>query len=152
VPQGEEPEAAPRVARLRPDLLGLAEPAREIQLLDPAGKILVGGDEARRFFESCWMHKHAGTYYFTYSTGTTHLICYATGHSPYGPFTYLGVLLKPVQGWTTHQSVVRFKGKWYLFYHDSQLSGKSNLRNVKVTELHHLPDGTIEAIDPFLTP
>ncbi|MEY4488561.1 MAG: hypothetical protein RIQ79_1069 [Verrucomicrobiota bacterium] len=152
VPQGDEPEAAPRVARLRPDLLALAEPAREIQLLDPAGKPLTGGDESRRFFESCWIHKHEGTYYFTYSTGTTHLICYATGQSPYGPFTYRGVLLKPVQGWTTHQSVVKFKGKWYLFYHDSQLSGQSNLRNVKVTELHHLPDGTLQTIDPLIHP
>lgn len=152
LPKGDEPAVAPRVARLRPDMLGLAEPAREIRLLDPSGKPFLAGDEARRFFEGCWIHKFNGTYYFSYSTGTTHQICYATGDSPCGPFTYRGVLLKPVQGWTTHQSIVRHRGRWYLFYHDTQLFGQNNLRNVKVTELHHRADGTIETIDPFRRP
>jgi hypothetical protein len=45
--------------------------------------------------------------------------------------------------------VVEYKGKWYLFYHDSKLSGgQTHLRSVKMTELKHLPDGTIETIDP----
>ncbi len=148
-PAGDNPAIAPRVARLRPDMLGLAEELREVQILDESGKPITAGDTQRRFFEGCWIHKHNGTYYLTYSTGTTHLLCYATGSSPYGPFTYRGVLLKPVQGWTTHQSIVKWKDKWHLFYHDSQLSGESNLRNVKVAELHHNPDGTIETIDPF---
>ena len=149
LPAPDQPAVAPRIARLRPDMLGLAEEPREIQILDASGKPLLAGDENRRFFEGCWIHKHNGTYYLSYSTGTTHLLCYATGSSPYGPFTYLGVLLKPVQGWTTHQSIVKWKGKWWLFYHDSQLSGQSNLRNVKLTGLTHNPDGTITTIDPF---
>ena len=149
-PGGDQPAAAPRVARLRADMLGLAEPAREIRILDEAGQPLRAGDEDRRFFEGAWLHKHAGVYYLSYSTGTTHLLCYATGVSPYGPFTYRGVILKPVKGWTTHQSIVKHDGKWYLFYHDAELSGQSNLRNVKVTELHHEPDGTIRTIDPFV--
>ncbi|WP_438481341.1 glycoside hydrolase family 43 protein [Oleiharenicola lentus] len=149
VPTGDQPAAAPRVARLRDDLLGLAEPAREIVLLDPAGRPLLAGDENRRFFEGAWIHRHNGVYYFSYSTGTTHQIVYATGDSPYGPFTYRGVILKPVQGWTTHQSIVKHDGKWWLFYHDAQLSGQSNLRNVKVTELHHEADGSIRALDPM---
>ena len=145
----DAPASAPRVARLRPDMLGLAEPAREIVMLDEAGRPLRVADEARRFFEGAWLHKHEGVYYLSYSTGSTHRICYATGSSPYGPFTYRGVVLKPVQGWTTHHSIVRITNKWYLFYHDSQLSGRSNLRNVKVTELRHRPDGSIETIDPM---
>ncbi len=149
LPAADQPAVAPRIAKLRPDMLGLAEEPREIQIFDESGKPLLAGDEARRFFEGCWIHKHAGTYYLTYSTGTTHLLCYATGKSPYGPFTYRGVLLKPVQGWTTHQSIVEWKGKWHIFYHDSQLSGQSNLRNVKVTEFTHNTDGTITTIDPF---
>jgi hypothetical protein len=45
---------------------------------------------------------------------------------------------------------VEFKGKWYLFYHDSQLSGgKTHLRNVKVVEVKHGPDGSIETIDAY---
>jgi hypothetical protein len=61
----------------------------------------------------------------------------------------MGTFMKPVQGWTTHHSIVEFKGKWYIFYHDTELSGKTHLRNVKVTELIHNPDGTIKLIDPF---
>jgi Glycosyl hydrolases family 43 len=151
VPADDRPAAAPRVARLRPDMLGLAEPAREIKLLDPSGRPLLAGDTDRRFFEGAWIHKYNGRYYFSYSTGTTHRLVYAIGDSPYGPFTYQGVLLEPVQGWTTHHSIVKDGGKWWLFYHDTELSGKNNLRNVKVTELHYEPDGTIRPINPFRT-
>ena len=150
-PAGDAPAAVPRVARLRPDLLALAEPAREIALLDPAGRPLLARDETRRFFEGAWVHKHEGRYYLSYSTGTTHQIVYAVGDSPYGPFTCQGVVLKPVKGWTTHHSIVRITNNWYLFYHDAQLSGQSNLRNVKVTELHHETDGRIRTIDPFIS-
>lgn len=94
------------------------------------------------------MHKYHNKYYFTYSTGDTHLLAYATGNSPIGPFIYKGILMKPVNGWTTHHSIVEFKGKWYIFYHDTQLSGKTNLRNVKVTELDHEKNGSIRLIDP----
>jgi len=40
---------------------------------------------------------------------------------------------------------VEFKGKWYLYYHDSSLSGgQTHLRCVKVAELKYKADGTIE--------
>ena len=74
------------------------------------------------------------------------LLCYATGDNPYGPFTYQGVVLNPVEGWTNHHSIVELNGKWYLFYHDVQLSGKTHLRNVKVTELKYNDDGSIQTI------
>ena len=90
------------------------------------------------------------TYYLSYSTGDTHFIVYATGKSPYGPFTYRGRILEPVLGWTNHHSIVEFKGKSYLFYHDAQVSaGKTHLRNVKVTELTYRPDGSIVTIDAY---
>jgi len=56
--------------------------------------------------------------------------------------------LKPVEGWTNHHSIVEINGKWYLFYHDTQLSGKTHLRNVKVTELKYNDDETIQTITP----
>ena len=79
------------------------------------------------FFEASWMHKYNGKYYFSYSTGDTHLLCYATGDNPYGPFTYQGVILQPVVGWTTHHAIVEYKGKWYLFHHDCVPSGGNHL-------------------------
>lgn len=77
-------------------------------------------------------------------------ICYGVGDSPYGPFTYKGIVLNPVKGRTNHHSIVKVDGKWYLFYHDVQLSGQTHLRNIKVAELTHNPDGTIQTINPFL--
>jgi hypothetical protein len=75
---------------------------------------------------------------------------YATGKSPYGPFTVRGKILEPVLGWTNHHSIVEFQGKWYLFYHDAQLSkGQTHLRNIKVTELKYRSDGSIETIDAY---
>jgi GH43 family beta-xylosidase len=146
-PRDERPAIGPRMALLSDDMLSFAEPVKEIQILDEAGNPLAGKDNNRRFFEAAWMHKYNGQYYFSYSTGDTHFICYATGSNPYGPFTYRGVILNPVIGWTNHHSIVNHNGKWYLFFHDSKESGKTHLRNIKVTELNHLPDGSIEAID-----
>lgn len=147
-PASHEPALCPKVARLRDDLLEFAETPRDLPILDARGKPLLAGDHDRRFFEASWMHKYHGRYYFSYSTGDTHLLCYAIGDNPYGPFTYQGVILTPVLGWTTHHSIVEFQGQWYLFHHDSKLSGgKTHLRSIKVVELTHRPDGTIETLD-----
>jgi len=146
----DEPAIRPRVVRLSKDMLNFDEPVKEIKIVDENGKEFLGKDHDKRFFEASWMHKYNGKYYFSYSTGDTHFICYGIGDSPYGPFTYKGVILNPVVGWTNHHSIIEFKGKWYLFYHDSTLSGgKTHLRSVKVTELKYRPDGTIETIDAY---
>lgn len=145
----EEVAYLPRVVRLSKDMKTLAEPVREIQLLDKNGKPFLEKDNDKRFFEGAWLHRYQGKYYFSYSTGDTHNLCYAISDSPYGPFTYQGILLKPVLGWTTHHSIVEVNKKWYMFYHDVQLSGKTHLRNVKVTELKYNPDGTIQTIDAY---
>lgn len=147
-PSDNGPAIGPRVVRLTGDMLGFAEPVREIRILDEHGQPILQQDRERRFFEAAWMHKYQGKYYLSYSTGDTHLLVYATGDNPYGPFTYQGVILTPVLGWTTHHSIVEYKGKWYLFYHDSSLSGgKTPLRSAKVTELQYRPDGSIVTLD-----
>ena len=142
----------PRVVRLADNMLQFAEPVKEVEILDENGKPLAESDHNRRFFEASWLHKYNGKYYFSYSTGDTHFICYATGDSPYGPFTYKGVILNPVLGWTNHHSIVEVDGKWYLFYHDSVLSGKTHLRNIKVTPLTHEADGSIKTISAYGKP
>ena len=92
--------------------------------------------------------KYNGKYYFSYSTGDTHLLCYATGDNPYGPFTYQGVILQPVVGWTTHHAIVEYKGKWYLFHHDCVPSGGTTwLRSLKVCELEYDAEGKIKTIE-----
>lgn len=150
-PANDQPALTAKVARLSEDMRGFAETPRDVVVLDEAGKPLTAGDNGRRFFEASWVHKYRDTYYFSYSTGDTHFIVYATGTSPYGPFTYRGRILEPVLGWTNHHSIVEYKGKWYLFYHDSQLSdGQTHLRNIKVTELAYRDDGTIVPVDAYV--
>ena len=144
--QPDEPAILPRVAKMDADMKSFSGPVKELQLLDEQGNLYKEKNNDRRFFEGPWMHKYKGKYYFSYSTGDTHNICYAIGDSPYGPFTYKGVILEPVEGWTSHHSIIETGGKWYLFYHDVQLSGKTHLRNVKVTELHYDEDGSIQTI------
>jgi len=149
-PAGDEPALGPRVAELTDDMLSFKEPPQQVQILDENGKPITAGDEDRRYFEGPWMHKYNGYYYLSYSTGTTHYLVYAISKNPKGPFVYKGRILEPVIGWTTHHSIVEFKGKWYLFYHDSSLSGGiDNKRCVKYTELKYNPDGTIQTIKPY---
>ncbi|MCC9135485.1 glycoside hydrolase family 43 protein [Pontibacter silvestris] len=148
-PNDDQPALSPKVARMSDDMLSFDGELKDLQILDENGQPLLAGDNERRFFEASWMHKYNGKYYFSYSTGDTHKIVYAVGDSPLGPFTYKGVILNPVQGWTNHHSIIEQNGKWYIFYHDIQMSGKTHLRNIKVTELTHNPDGTIETITAY---
>ena len=78
---------------------------------------------------------------------SSHFLCYAIGDNPYGPFTYQGVLLDPVVGWTTHHSIVEYKGEWFLFYHDCVPSNDiTHLRSLKVQRLFYNEDGTIQKV------
>lgn len=142
------PAMGPRAARLSADLKTLASPVHEVTILDLAtGEPVAADDHEKRFFEAAWCHKRRGKYYFSYSTGDTHLLAYAVGDAPLGPFTYAGTLLAPVLGWTTHHSVVEFpvrSDRWWLFYHDCELSGGvDHLRSVKVKEIFYDGNGRI---------
>ena len=134
-----------RVARLRGDMLGFDGEVEKVVILDEnSGERIAADDHERRFFEASWMHRYKGKYYFSYSTGDSHYICYAIGSSPMGPFTYAGRILEPVLGWTTHHSIVQFEGRWWLFYHDCSLSGgKNHLRSVKMREIVYDAEGRI---------
>jgi hypothetical protein len=149
-PADGEPALGPRLARLSDDMKQFAEAPREVVILDEAGEPLRAGDHDRRFFEAPWLHRHDGRYYLSYSTGNTHFLCYAVADNPYGPFVYQGRILTPVVGWTTHHSICAFQDQWYLFYHDSLLSGGiTHLRSIKVTPLHHDGQGRIRTIHPY---
>jgi hypothetical protein len=128
--KGDELAILPRVAKLSKDMKSFRGEAKEIKIVDKNGNLFKEKDNDKRFFEASWMHKYNGKYYFSYSTGDTHFICYAIGDNPYGPFTYQGIVLNPVAGWTNHHSIIEIKNKWYLFYHDALRSGKTHLRNV----------------------
>ena len=134
------------VVRMSDDVLQFAEAPRPVLIIDKDGQPLKASDP-HRFFEASWMHKYNGKYYFSYSTGDSHFLCYAIGDNPYGPFTYQGVILDPVVGWTTHHSIVEFKGQWYLCYHDCVPSNDiTHLRSLKIQRLFYNEDGTIQKV------
>jgi len=150
IPDNNSPALMPYVARMSDDLLEFSEEPKEIQILDECGLLLLAGDNDRRFFEAAWIHKHNQKYYFSYSTGDTHYICYAIGDNPYGPFHYRGRILNPVVGWTSHHSICKINNKTYLFYHDSSLSnGVTHLRCIKVIEINYRNDGSIVTVNPY---
>jgi hypothetical protein len=150
LPDNNEPALCAKVAKLTDDLLAFVEKPKDIIVLGENGKALLQDDNERRFFEASWMHKYNGKYYFSYSTGDTHFICYAIGDNPCGPFTYAGRILNPVVGWTSHHSIVEFNNEWYLFYHDSSLSkGITHLRSIKVAKIEYDENGVIKTIDPY---
>jgi len=146
-PADNEPALCSKVVKISDNMLEFAEEPKDLLILDENGEPLKAGNHDRRFFEASWMHKYNGKYYFSYSTGDTHLLCYAVGDNLYGPFTYQGVILTPVVGWTTHHCIAEIAGKWYLFHHDSVPSGgRTWLRSLKVVELEYNEDGTIKTI------
>lgn len=149
-PDKDEPAVGPLCVEIADNMKELKGEYVHLKILDENGEEIKAGDEDRRYFEGPWMHKYNGTYYLSYSTGTTHYIVYATSKSPMGPFTYRGRILEPVIGWTTHHSIIEYHGKWYLFYHDCELSeGINHRRCVKFTELKYNEDGTIVPIKPY---
>ncbi|KAM0339657.1 hypothetical protein ACHAPU_010839 [Fusarium lateritium] len=148
-PNGKEPPngtaaLAPQIAKLSKDMHKLAEKPRDIKIVDPkTGKPLLSDDKDRRFFEGPWIYKRGKLYYLVYSTGETHYMVYATSKKVYGPYTYQGRILEPIDGWTTHGSILEYQGQDWLFYHDAKTSGKDHLRQVKAKKIWYDSKGKI---------
>jgi len=95
------------VAKLNEDMITIDGPVQTLEGTD-------------HFFEAIWMHKYNGIYYLSYSGDEQ--ILYATSENIMGPYTYQGRILDRVNSITNHHSIVEFKGNWYLFYHNADLS------------------------------
>lgn len=97
------------------------------------------------YFEAPYMHERDGTYYLSYCSGISagQEILYATGTSPLGPFTFRSRLCGPVDTWSNHQSIIKFKGQWYFIYH---IKGKNGWRSTAIDYLYYNSDGTMREI------
>ncbi|HEU4653769.1 MAG TPA: carbohydrate-binding protein, partial [Steroidobacteraceae bacterium] len=96
-----------------------------------------------------------GIYYLTYPhvENKTERLEYATSSSPMGPFKQAGVILDESESgcWTVHHSLLDWKGQWYLFYHDKDLSPSFDKnRSIRADKLFFNPDGTIQKVTPTL--
>jgi len=90
-------------------------------------------------------------YYLTYPHVENKIerLEYSMSDSPMGPYKPVGVIMdESASGcWTNHQSIVQYKGQWYLFYHDNDYSPKFDKnRSVKIDSLFFNPDGTIKKV------
>ena len=81
------------------------------------------------------------------NTSGHNLMRYSTSNSPYGSFKDGGVILDATSCDTTHGSIVEYKNHWYMFYHNSDLSGRGNLRSVCVDEVFFNEDGSIQKVN-----
>ncbi|OCX52999.1 alpha-N-arabinofuranosidase [Mucilaginibacter sp. PPCGB 2223] len=105
--------------------------------------------------EGPYVFERDGTYYMTYPHVENKIerLEYATSKNPLGPFTFTGVLMdESASGcWTNHQSVIQYKGQWYLFYHNDDLSPNFDKnRSIHADSLFFNADGTIRKVIPTL--
>lgn len=110
---------------------------------------------APRSFEASFMHKYKNTYFFSYSNDfkgpPNAQIAYMTSDNPMTGFTHKGAVLdNPTlngqninMGNNNHASIVEYKDKWYIFYHDRRLSNKVYKRSVSVDFVTYNNDGTL---------
>ncbi|MFC5528198.1 family 43 glycosylhydrolase [Cohnella yongneupensis] len=105
--------------------------------------------ELADFHEASWVFKREGLYYMMYADNHNggNQMRYATSDNPLGPWTNRGVLLDPVKNsGTSHGSIVQYKGNWYLFYHNAEISSNGTLRSVCVDQVFFNEDGTIQKV------
>jgi len=118
--------------------------------------IILQGFPAKGLKEGPYLFERKGIYYMTYphvADKKTERLEYAMSNNPLGPFKYGGVIMdESASGcWTNHQSVIEFKGQWYLFYHNNDLSpGFDKNRSVRADSLFFNDDGTIRKVVPTL--
>ena len=106
------------------------------------------------YVEGPWLYKRDGHYYNVYASMGHPLetISYAMADNVEGPWTFMGELTGMAKdSFTIHPGVIEFKGKNYLFYHNSTLSidgygPATGRRSVCVDEMFYNPDGTIKPV------
>ncbi|HYO21928.1 MAG TPA: hypothetical protein VER36_05955 [Flavisolibacter sp.] len=66
----------------------------------------------------------------------------------WGRFNFRARSCRIVNSVTSHGSVVEFKGKWYLLYHNKALSKNNFRRSVCFDEIRFAEDGKINRLQP----
>lgn len=100
--------------------------------------------------EGPFVFKRNGMYYLIYPDNTKggHQMRYAMSDSPLGPWESKGVFLEKTSALTTHGSIVEYKGQWYLFYHNADLSGgRKGNRSICFDTVTFNDDGTINLVE-----
>jgi hypothetical protein len=107
--------------------------------------------EAKHFFhEGIQLIKINGIYYLVYTDisrrGMATCIGYSTSDSPFGPYTYRGVIIDNYgcdpNTWNNHGSIAKFNDRWFVFYHRSTC-GSLTMRKACIEPITFNSNGTI---------
>ena len=107
------------------------------------------------FFEASFLFKRKSTYYFAYSSDSSHglRIDYLMSSSPQSGYVYAGVIAgqPPVNNNNNHASEFVFNGQWYHAYHNRSVSTAAGIsttykRNLAIEVLNFNDDGTIKQV------
>ncbi|MBS2211308.1 family 43 glycosylhydrolase [Carboxylicivirga mesophila] len=135
----------PKVVKLKKNMMALKGDVQELKI-----KGIEGDNEHFGGFygEAPWVFKRKDTYYLLYSNGwgKTSTLVYATSKKPMGPFNFQGEVMDVVSSWTSHGSIVQFKDKWYVFYHNMDLSNNNYRRSICFDELTFDENGRINKL------
>jgi len=118
--------------------------------LDGEAQPMVGMED---FHEGPWVFRRGDWYYLVYpdnheepGVGGQNRQHYCMSKNPLGPWEHKGIILESTGCDTSHCSVTKYKGQWYMFYHNRVLSGRGNLRTLCFDKLFFNDDGTIKPV------
>lgn len=134
-----------KMAKLKPNMIELDTSTIQSDILT---------EEEHFFHEGAYMTKRSGIYYLVFADISREdkptCIGYATSESPFGPYTYRGVIVDNdgcnPNNWNNHGSIAEFNGQWYVFYHRST-HGCRIMRKSCVEKISFLPDGSIPEVE-----
>ena len=135
----------PKVVKLEKNMMELKEDVKELKIIGNEGD----KENDRGFYgEGPFVFKRNDTFYLLYSNGwgKESTLVYATSKNPMGPFDFQGEVMDVVDSWTSHGSIVEFKGKWYVFYHNMNLSKNNYRRSICFDELTFDETGKINKL------
>ena len=146
------------LARLKPNMIELAEKPRPLAVpkKDACGNL--------GYFESPLLFKAGSKWYLTYVAykdekgpacdAKGSYVEYAVSDSMFGPFDAPARnLIYPVDGGeeSVQQGVCKYRGQWFLAYHvpyDDVVPFSDHHRQVAITSLTVLPDGSLQPVHP----
>ena len=134
------------IARLKDDMISLAEKPRLVQIEQKAGPYGQGKTDDKPF-----LHKRGGKYYLSWGC------FYAMADSPYGPYAYKGSVVAPENTapefrcshlfMDRHGSFFEFNGQWYYACNDySQPGTSAYFRNSIFSYLHYRDNGEMAPV------
>jgi len=135
----------PKVVKLKKNMMNLKGDVQDLKIHGIENdKEHFGG----YYGEAPWVFKRKETFYLLYSNGwgKESTLVYATGKDPMGPFEFQGEVMDVVNSWTSHGSIVEFKGKWYVFYHNMELSKNNYRRSICFDEITFDENGMINKL------